>query len=92
MYWFGGARKPYFSVVIDSLGFFSTFCSGAVPDGLHRTPTPTNGRAFGGYVFGMGSSKSYVSENVGTVGELYKGKIMKKWGWTLVLIGSYPEW
>ena len=32
------------------------------------------------------------SEKVGTVGELYKGKIMKQWGRTSPLMGSYPEW
>ena len=40
----------------------------------------------------LGRSKKNVSEKVGTVGELYKIKIMKKWGRTSPLIGSYPEW
>ena len=43
-------------------------------------------------VLGVGSSKNYVSEKVGTMGELYEGKITKKWGRASLLIGSYPEW
>ena len=42
-------------------------------------------------IFGLVSSNSYVLEKVGIVGEMYKGKIMKKWGRTSQLIGSHPS-
>ena len=71
-------------------GFFA--CSGQVSDTLHCTPTPITRCTFCPPIFGMGISKNYVSEKVGTVGERYKGKIMKKWGRTSLLMGSYPEW
>ena len=44
------------------------------------------------YLSGVGSSEKVVSEKVGTVGELYEGKIMKKWGGTSLLIASYTGW
>ena len=59
-------------------------CSGQVSDTLHCTPTPITGCPFGRSppppLFLGWKLKTHVSEKVGTVGELYKGKIMKKNG------------
>ena len=38
-----------------------------------------------------GGEFKYISQNVGKAGELYEGKLMKKWGRTSLLIGSHPE-
>ena len=43
-------------------------------------------------ILGVGGSKIYLSEKVATVGELYEGKIITKWGRTSLLMESYPEW
>ena len=75
-------------------GFFCLFWSGF----RHTTPTHITGCALGGgggyppTILGLFSTKSNVSERVGTVEELYKSTIMKKLGRTSLLIGSYPEW
>ena len=39
-----------------------------------------------------GTSVSSLKKKVGTVGELYKGKVMKYWGRTSLLMGSSLEW
>ena len=75
-------------------------CSGQLLDSLHCTATPTGCARGGGggerYPFplfwGWEIKKKYVSKKDGTVGELYKGNIMKKWGRTSLLMGSCPEW
>ena len=61
--------------------------------------TPTTGCTFWGvrveypppYFWGGASKKKHVSGKAGTVGGLYEGKIMKKWGRASFLIGSCQE-
>ena len=75
---------PKLAVTVDDLGVFFA-CSGQGSDTLHRAPYPHHrvhfGVGGGGYppplFWGWGNR---VLEKVGTVEELYRGRIMKKWG------------
>ena len=101
MYGLRGGSETIFSrklaVTVDSLGFFLPVL---VSFQMDCTTPPVPGALFlgGGGLevnppyFGVGTSKNYVSEKVGTVGELHEGKIIQKWGRASMLIGCYPEW
>ena len=84
------------AIAVDGLGFFCLFWSG-FRHSSPPLPTAVTGCTLGVGVegphpiFGVGSSKKYVSEKVGSVGGLYEGKFMTKWGTTLLLIGSYRQ-
>ena len=90
----GGSGTIFFrklAITGVSLGFllpvlvrFQTHCTSPQP--------PLPGALLGGGDFRGGKFKKSCFEKVGTVGELYEGKIMKKWGRTSLLMGSYPEW
>ena len=100
----GGCPGPYVSENccyrnVDILGFFLPVLVRFQTDGTAPLP-PVPGAFWGGGgvevlpppFLGLGSSKNRVSEKVGTVGALYEGKIMKKWGRTSLVIGSDPVW
>ena len=103
----GGVRKHIFFkklvVAINGLRFsllvlvkFQTKVSNR-KNSLHTYPHYRVHVCFsgGGYpppFFGLGNSNFYVSEKIGTAGELYKGKVMKYWGRTSLLMGSSLEW
>ena len=77
---------------MDSMGFFwpglvRFYTAGTAP----LAPLPGAFFWGAGSYFGGGNVKKYVSEKVGTVGELCEGKIIKKWGGTSLLIQFYPE-
>ena len=67
------------AITVDDLGFFA--CSGQVSD-IPPPPPPITvcslgGGGLGNPFWGWGDEKKYGSENVGTVGGLYEGKIKK---------------
>ena len=88
--WLRGGPELYFSenwpLPVTVWGCFCLFWSGFRQTALHPYPKDRV-RFFFGWgggvegptpILGVESSKNYVSEKVGTVGELYKDKILKK--------------
>ena len=83
MYGPGGLPEPYVSenrslpltgwVFLPFLVRFHTNCTAPLP--------PLAG-------FGGGLEQKIMFRKVGTIGEVYEGKIVKKWGRTSLLVGS----
>ena len=94
----GGPERHFFENWPFPLTVWVLFaCSGQFSDTLHYTSNPIAGCTFGGatlppYFWGR-KLKRYVSEKVGTMGELYEGNSMKKCGRTSLLMSGknfYP--
>ena len=86
MYGLGGGPQPYFpqklAIIVDGLEFFLPVLVRFHTD--CTAPPHYRVHFFFGlcppHILGLGNSKNYVLEQVGTVAELCEGKIIKKMG------------